>query len=215
MVFRPTPPLVLWWVWLAFVALNLADFAIQGARAGFVVTVCAVLLAVTGLVYTLALRPRVVTDETGVTVVNPFRSHHLPWAAITSVEVAQWVRLHYGDGNRVDCWALYVSTRARSRPIGGRRARLRPPSPFGGNPGTPEPSRLPEDAKYLASLPPVRAFAARLDSRARKTPDASGAAPDASGAAPDASGAVTAAWSWPPIAAVVLPAIALLILALA
>ena len=29
-VFRLVPPVILWWVWLAFVAANIADFAIQG-----------------------------------------------------------------------------------------------------------------------------------------------------------------------------------------
>ncbi len=34
-VFRLAPPLILWWVWVAFAAANVADFVLQGASARF------------------------------------------------------------------------------------------------------------------------------------------------------------------------------------
>ena len=74
-------------------------------------------------------------------------------------------------------------------------------------PGYAERSRLPEEAKYLASLPPAKAIAVLLDTRADR--ERARAAPEAQ------ERPVTARWSWPPIAAVVLPALALLIVLLA
>ena len=58
-VFRLAPPVVFWWVWVAFAVANFADFAIEGASARFLAVVTAILVAVTGLAYVLALRPRV------------------------------------------------------------------------------------------------------------------------------------------------------------
>ena len=69
-------------------------------------------------------------------------------------------------------------------------------------------SRLPEEAKYLASLQLAKAIAIRLDTRATRERARRGS--------PKARTApVTARWSWPAIAAVVLPALALLIAVLA
>src|ERR1700677_2969018 len=113
-VIRLAPPVVLWWGWIAFVALNVVDYAVQGlpsARFGAVIS--AILLLGTGLAYTLALRPRVVLDAGGLTVVNPFRAHRVPWRLITSVDTGEWVRVRYGDGRKLECWALYVSARAK------------------------------------------------------------------------------------------------------
>jgi PH (Pleckstrin Homology) domain-containing protein len=212
---RLHPPVILWWVWVAFAAANVADYAAQGlpsARFGSVLA--AVLLLGTGLAYTLALRPKVIEDGDGLTVVNPFRVHHLPWPLIDSVDTREWVRVR-SAGRTVNCWALYVSTRARRKVAVGTAAgtagvprRLRglvaaAPS------GYAQPSsRLPDEALRLASLPVSAALAARLDSRAereRKRAEAN---------ATEAKTVVTA-WSWPAVAAVAVPALLLLVLALA
>lgn len=232
-VLRLAPPVVLWWVWVAFVAANVADYAVHGlpsARFGAVIS--AVLLLVTGLAYTLALRPRVVADGSGLTVVNPFRTARVPWRLITSVDTAEWVRVHYenpgdpgeraGAGARdrkVDCWALYVSARAK-RKIASGAGRPRGGIPFtsratarwlegDGAAGYARPrSRMPDEAQYLASLPVARAMAIRLDKRAERER----ARKPAAGEEP----AVTSAsWSWPAVAAVVIPALILLVVVLA
>ena len=117
------------------------------------------MLLVTGLMYTLALRPRVVADGAGLTVVNPFRVHRIPWRLITSVDTAEWVRVRYragADDKILHCWALYVSGRARRKIARGPsrpRRRL-----LAGGFGAPvaENSRLPEEARHLASLPMAR-----------------------------------------------------------
>jgi Bacterial PH domain len=220
-VFRLTPPLVLWWVWLAFAAANVADFAIQGAPARFATVVAAILATVTGLAYALAFRPRVIADQAGLAVQNPFRDHRIPWTAIQAVDARDWVQVHYSgqdatpssaSGTSVSCWALYVSARSKRKAARPPRSRgwlvpsARAWDGLNGDPGYAQDSRLPEEAKYLASLPVANAIAVRLDARARK---------ERARAAPSRSpGPVTARWAWPPLAAVAVPALALLIIAL-
>ena len=205
--YRLAPPVVLWWVWLAFVAANVADWAVQGTSAGLALTSGAIMLAVTGAVYALALRPRVVTDEEGITVLNPFRDHRVPWTAVRDVDTAEWVLVRTAGDKTICCWALYVSARSRRAANAPPRkslamSRLRGVAT---EPGTGISPRLPEQAQYLASLPPARAIAARLDSRAEKARARDGSA----------GAMVTASWAWFPIAAVAVPAIALVIVLLA
>jgi hypothetical protein len=215
---------VLWWVWLVFAAANIADIAIQGTSARFTVVISAVLVTITGVVYALAFRPRVIAAQTGLVIANPFRDHHVPWAAVQAVDSGDWVQVHYAAvpgapssaaGKTITCWALYVSAHSKRKaaratlPPPRRRSR-RPPVATPWLPSSasadPEPSRLPEEAKYLASLPAARAIAHRLDSRAKKERTRAKSAPSA---------AVTSRWVWPSLAAVALPALALLIVLLA
>jgi hypothetical protein len=210
--FRLAPPVALWWTWLGFVAANVADYVAQGMPpARFSAVLAAVLLQVTGLAYTLALRPRVIASGDGITVLNPLRTHAVPWRLVTAVDTGEWVRVHYAPqaaagpgvpggaaGKSVDCWALYVSARARRKIAAGPR-RLSPAKTRHRDPL----SRLPEEARYLASLPPAEAMAVRLDTRAGR--ERARAAGD--GEQPPAA---TARWSWPALAAVAIPALALL-----
>ena len=274
-VFRLAPPLILWWVWVAFAVANIADFAIQGASGRFAIMVSAILATVTGLAYVLALRPRVIADQAGLTIVNPFRDRHVPWAAIQAVDTGEWVRVHYAPGREaghgsgpsssaasdaISCWALYVSARTKRRAARVARAGLAGPglaSPAGfarsagpadsasrrrtagfgrlslpgkldaaagQAPGYGASSRLPEEARYLASLPAVNAIAVRLDARAareRARPGQAGAAGSTGAAGPGAAapgaagpvGTVTVRWAWPPAAAVALPALVLVLVA--
>ena len=205
--YRLAPPVAAWWAWLAFVAANLADWAVQGTSAGLALTTGAIMLAVTGAVYALALRPRVVADEDGIAVVNPFRDHRVPWTAVRDVHAAEWVLVRAagaagaaGD-KTICCWALYVSARSRRAASAPPRkslamSRLRGVAT---EPGTGISPRLPQQAQYLASMPPARAIAARLDSRAERA-----RARDGSAAA-----RVTVSWAWFSIAAVTVPAVAL------
>ena len=241
-VFRLVPPVILWWVWVVFAVANIADFAIQGASARFAIVVSAILLTITGLIYALALRPRVIAGPAGLTIVNPFRDHHVPWAAIQAVDTGDWVRVHYAPGGTatgpgappssaasksISCWALYVSARVKRRaalPARPPRSGLLRPlsaSVFATPPPAPGYSQLPEEAKYLASLPTVKAIAVRLDTRAdrertRPGPPAPGkpASEQPAPEKPAPGQPVTARLNWPAIAAVVLPALALLIVVL-
>jgi len=242
--FRLAPPVIFWWVWVAFVAVNVIDYAVQGLpSARFGAVVGAVLLLVTGVAFTLALRPRVIASGAGITVVNPYRTHFVPWRLVTFVDTGEWVQVHYapagpgdadrgqgntGLGNTVHCWALYVSARARRKIASGPgRGGQRPRGQrgllglvggpawgagAGGGLGASPSARLPEEARYLASLPPAKAMAVRLDSRAdRERARAANAAADSGKELPQA----TATWSWLALAAVVVPALILLAVALA
>jgi hypothetical protein len=250
--FRLAPPVIFWWVWVAFVAANVADYAAQGLpSARFGAVVAAVLLLVTGLAFSLALRPKVIADDDGITVLNPYRTHVIPWRLITLVDTGEWVQVHYSrtagpesagpggggrgfaaapgaaassaDAKKVDCWALYVSVRARRR-IAAGPPRPRDPLMAGSlgllgrvgraartreelaNPHYVS-SRIPDEAKYLASLPPAKAMAVRLDSRA----DRERARPDDG----ETQARATATWSWTSLAAVGVPALILLAIAVA
>jgi hypothetical protein len=211
--FRLAPPVILWWVWVAFAAANVADFAVQGAPARFAAVVSAILATVTGLAYALALRPRVIAEPAGLTIVNPFRDHRVPWPAIQAVDAGQWVRVHAAS-KAISCWALYVSARAKRRD-----ARRAPPRSGGfaamGGAGrfgqASETARLPAEAKHLASLPVAKAIATRLDARAAKERDRVRQADSAQAGQP---GPVTVRWAWAPAAAVALPALALLVMVL-
>ena len=136
-VFRLTPPLIFWWVWVAFAVANVADFAIQGAPARFAIVVSAILVAITGLAYALALRPRVIAEPSGLTIVNPFRDHHVPWAAITAVDTGDWVRVHYAPGQAAPGAAAAQGSTAAARPARPSRAgrSTSPPGPSAGPPG--------------------------------------------------------------------------------
>ena len=235
------PPVILWWVWIAFVVLNIADFVAQGVsspRLGAVVS--AILLLVTGLMYTLALRPRVVIGERELTIRNPFRTYHIPWPLIHAVDTGEWVRVHYapggpevdtagsgdaaGSGNaaapvssagdkKVYCWALYVSARARrkiargtARPRGrgrGLSALIDSTADSG------QSARMPQEARYLASLPVAKAMATRLDSHAERER----AKAKRAGSATGTPLAAAASWTWPDIAFVAIPAVIVLIVA--
>jgi hypothetical protein len=204
--YRLAPPVVLWWAWLAFVAANVADWAVQGTSARLALTTGAIMLAVTGAVYALALRPRVVADEDGIAVLNPFRDHRVPWTAVRDVRTAEWVLVRAAGDKTICCWALYVpakSTRTANAPPRKSRAmtRLRGVAT---EPGTGISPRLPQQAQYLASMPPARAIAARLDSRAKRARTRDGSA----------GARVTVSWAWFPVAAVAVPAVALVVVLL-
>jgi hypothetical protein len=248
-ILRLTGPVVFWWVWLAFVAANVVDYAVQGPpSARFGAVVAAILLLVTGLAWTLALRPKVIVSGDGLTVLNPYRTHRVPWRLIHSVDTAEWVQVHYApdtanasaDGTSggtsgetnwaasgssagdktLHCWALYVSTRARYKInqannrlgrgafVASRAARAAESVGYTGS--SSGGGALSDEARYLASLPVAKAFAVRLDTRATRE---RGRAGDGSGE--PGKTAATATWAWPALAAVVIPALILLVVALA
>ncbi|HTX28026.1 MAG TPA: PH domain-containing protein [Streptosporangiaceae bacterium] len=238
-VYRLGTPVVLWWVWLAFAAANIVDLAVQRTQVHTELVIDAIVILVTGFAYALALRPRVVADQAGVTIMNPFRDHHVPWGIIQAVDTSDWVRVHHtrdgspaaaadAPGKAIECWALYVSARTKRR-----EARPGPPPQRSGGFGgfgrvgghaqeQPDQNpRMPAEAKYLASLPPARAIASALDTRAEKErararhahSGPAGSTPPAAGlpTQPAAPSQVTARWAWFPLAAIAVPALALVI----
>ena len=201
-------PVVLWWGWLAFAVVNIVGVTLQ-ASARFAEVVTAVIVTVTGVVYASALRPRVVADDAGLRVLNPFRDHIVPWGSVIGVDVREWVRVHYMPGpgaappepKTVDTWALFVPARTRLR--AERRAR--------------DPAvrlrahRLPEEARGLAALSPAQAIAKQLDDRASAERRAGAEARQATSAE---ACQPTTRWAWPSLAAIAVPALALVMILL-
>jgi Bacterial PH domain len=196
-VFRRTGPVVFWWIWLAFALFNVADLAIQGAG-HFAAVVTTILVAITGVAYACALRPRVIASGAGLVVRNPVRDHRIPWGAVEAVDVGDWVRVHctpgpgVASGQTIDCWALFAPPRYRLK--SRRTARYRA---FAASP------KVSDEARSLMSMTAVQAMAKQMDERVRRE--------RAAGAA---GGPPAASWAWPSLAAMILPLVALIVVAL-
>ena len=119
-VYRGAGAVVLWWAWAIFAVASLAVIAARYHDHASAVTVT-VILAITGIMYACALHPRVVAGPAGISVDNPLRTHLIPWPAVTRVDLAQTLQVHYagppgGAGERVvHSWAVPGSPRAHAR----------------------------------------------------------------------------------------------------
>jgi hypothetical protein len=114
--FRSPTAVVLWWVWLLFAAANLIDLAVQG-RDRLSLVAAAILVLATGVAYVTAQRPRIIADTAGVTIVNPLRAHHIGWAGVTKVDLADLLRVHTrrdpDDTKIIYAWAVHYSRRRK------------------------------------------------------------------------------------------------------
>jgi hypothetical protein len=243
-VYRLTTPVVIWWVWVGLAVLTLGDLIIQG-HDYLSVKFALGMLTVTGLVYACTLWSKVIADDDGITVRNPFRIFTIPWAAVVGIFLADSVEIQCSRGPQkkdktVYTWALSSTrrTRARAKLHGwqweqGKRSR---PSSYG---------QLPAHAKELVKMSPTEVMAREMaqlneNARARLSQDDSkseislnGSGPASAAAAPDAghgaasgaggagagsagAGSVMAAmWAWPALAAILVPGIAFAITSLA
>jgi len=198
-VYRLTAPIVIWWIWLVFAAANVIDLGVE-AQPRFAAVVSVVLLTITGVAYACAFRPRVVADEAGLWVVNPVRQWRVPWGAIRQIEVRDWVRIQCtrgpgGDATKtIECWALFATARVKRNY--SRRAQDHITR-------SADTARLPDEARRLMSLPTVVIIARQLERRAGQ--------PQAHGATDER---LVTSWAWPSIAAMLLPALALVIVLL-
>ena len=224
-VYRTTGSLVAWWAWVAFAAVLLVVLGLRQHDHTALVTAF-VVIAITGIMYACALRPRIVAAAAGIAVVNPLRVHQVPWAAVTQVDLVHNVRVHYrvpagtarpaagpsgagpsGAGPSgekiVHSWAVQSTGRSRTRSeLRARRAARRGMTP---EPGY---ARLPDAARAALAGSAAEFIARQLDERARMLRPAA-PAPEA------ASAAVQVRWSWAPIAAMVVPLVILVAVALA
>jgi hypothetical protein len=192
-------PLVVWWAWVVFVVANLIDLALTG-RDWDSILVIVVLAVITGLIYAVAFRPRVITDEDGITVQNPFRDHWIPWGAVNSVVVGESVQLHCSRGPGTDrekvvhSWALYSSRRARVKSeLPPRRSLFQQaaPSSYG---------KLPKEAQELLKQSPAEHIAGEIDLQARLARERGAPA-----------GGLAGSWPRHAFAAVLIPVAALVI----
>lgn len=200
-VFRLPAPLVLWWAWVAFTVVNLADLAIQGHDATSV-QIAIGLLTVTGVVYACAFRPRVITDADGLTMLNPLREYRVPWARVSDVYLGESVQVRCtvaapatanAKGKVLHSWALYSPRRSRLKAeVRGRRMDRNLVSRPGGY------ARMPAEAREVAKQHPAEVMAREIQSLAQKARERG---------APD--GPVIASWAWSSLAAVLGPALLL------
>lgn len=241
--FRSPTALVIWIVWLLFAVANWIDLAVQG-RDHTSVVAAALLLLVTGIAYVTAQRPRIIADDAGVTVRNPVRDHRIGWASVTKVDLADLLRVYCdwdpgaagGKKHRkvISSWAVHYSRRRQlaaevrsRRGPSSRRSSFGLPSGRGLGYGDMVPGPAPAssastaeaDAEMIVRLLSERATAAQAETVwATGTVDiARGSEP----AAPAPAAAVTgwleplkSTWSPSAIAAVLIPALILLIVCL-
>jgi len=249
--FRSPTALLVWVVWLLFAVANWVDLAVQD-RDHTSVVAAAVLLAVTGVAYVAAQRPRIIADDAGVTVKNPLRDHRIGWAGVSKVDLADLLRVHCdrdpgapsGKKNTkvINSWAVHYSrrrqlaTEVRTRrgprprrssfglPYGGGRDGT-----FGGVVTAPAPaatgSAAEADAEMTVRLLSERATAARAETVwatgtvdiADPQPNEAAPAAGTPASAPAVAGwlePLTSTWSKSAIAAVLVPALILLIICL-
>ena len=116
-VFRSPTAILVWWVWVLFAVANLIDLAVQG-RDRLSLVAAAILVLATGIAYVTAQRPRVIADSAGVTIVNPLRDHHIGWAGVTKVDLADLLRVHCrrgpDDTKIIYSWAVHYSRRRKA-----------------------------------------------------------------------------------------------------
>lgn len=199
LVFRLATQFVIWWVWVAFAIFNVFELVLRD-RDYFSIEVIVALLAITGLAYGCAVRPKVTADGDGLWVRNPFRDHRVPWGAVKGIYLGDSVEIECArpipdKDKTVYCWALYSGRRRRMRAQMQRSFfTLRPSTTV----------QTQAEAGTESRLSAVRLMATELGRRAREAKDQG---------APEAF--LESYWYWPALAALLLPCAALLGLILA
>ncbi len=179
-VFRSAGSALLSWAWFVVAVIVLVDLAVQGRDHAALVAAAAV-LAVTGVVYSCAWRPRIVADSGGITMVNPVRDHQVPWAAVVKVDVVNAVRVHCTPapgatgGKVLYSWAVQSSPRSARRAALRREAATQPrlrltPRPRSLQPppgAAPRYGEIPESARDALDRSSAEFTAGRLEERAQ------------------------------------------------
>jgi Bacterial PH domain len=196
-IFRRGTPFIIWWVWVAFAIYNVAQIAIPD-HDYFSLELTAGLLAVTAVMYACTVRPRVLADEQGVLVLNPYRDHRVRWGALTGVYLGDSVELGCArptpqKEKTIYCWALYSGRRSRMR------SQLRADRQRSRTYGSRSIRRAPAEAEDLARTDIVQLMAAEIgrrstDARQRGVPDA----------------VLESSWAWWPLVYFLVPAALLL-----
>ncbi len=199
-VYRSSGAVVLWWVWLALAVAGLADLVVHG-RDRLSLVAAALTITITGIIYACALRPRVVADAEGITVLNPLREYQVPWGTVDRVDIHGALRVHCqapggaGKGRVILSWAVQASPRAVMRDQAkaqraARRGTADPPPGY---------ARYPSQMQEVLARTPGEQAAYLLADRAQRE--------QAAGAA---SGQPRVRWAWLTIAAMAVPGALLL-----
>jgi hypothetical protein len=237
--FRSPTAVVIWVVWLLFAVGNWIDLAVQG-RDQLSVVAAAVLLLATGVAYVTTQRPRIIADDTGVTVRNPLRDHRIGWAGVTKIDLVDLLRVHCAWGPQsqhrkvINAWAVhYPRRRQLAADVKARRTARRSAVavPVGfGRPDEPAAAREPASAAEADAQRIVRLLSDRATAARAEAPWAAGTATDAAtdtSAEPGPAGSavattdapagpepLTSTWSRLALAALAIPALVLLIVCL-
>ena len=206
--FRSPFSVVIWWVWALFAAGNLIDLAVQGRDHRSVVAAF-ILLLITGVVYTIAQRPRIVADGAGLTIMNPLRDHRIGWPAVAGIDATELLRVRCewpldgaagGTGHRVlYSWAVHSSHRKRVVAELRAQRRSRRGSAAGPFAAFSPPESQAPPAPTAADADHVVSILTELAEQGRAMTPSQRAVPPLSN------------WNWSAIAAIVVPALALLI----
>jgi hypothetical protein len=210
-VFRSPIATLIWWIWVLFAVGNLIDLAVQGRDHLSVIAACT-LLVITGIVYATAQRPRIIADDDGLTIVNPVREHRVGWPAVVGFDSTELLRVRClwtrEDGTESDMRAIYAwaahssrrrqvasEMRAQRRSRGSARAGFGGFGSFGSAPidDAPPPAPLGIDVDVVMATLTERVEQVRSDAvdvRARRP---------------------VSSWSWPAIAGVLVPVLALVL----
>ena len=218
-VFRSPTAAAVWWVWVLFAAGNLIDIAVQGRDRSSLVAAF-VLIAVTGVLYAGAQRPRLIAESDELVIVNPLREYRIGWAAITSVDTTDLVRVRCewpgsgpgGEPGRKTFYAWAAGTSRRRQHLAqireqrrSRSGRAPAASVFGAR-----------DGAGASRGGPVRPGAVEAGDADKVVAALRERADEARSAAPETpAGPPSSTWSRPALAAVGVPLLALLIAALA
>ena len=211
-VFRSPIATLIWCLWVLFAVGNLIDLAVQDRDHLSVIAACTLLL-ITGLVFATAQRPRLIADTGGLTIVNPVRVHQVGWPAVVGFDSTELLRVRClwttEDGTESKtrgfyAWAAHSSRRrqvaaemrAQRRVRGGSAARGARIGGFGSPPvdDAPPPAPLGLDVDVLVATLTDRAEQLKSD-----------VSPDVRAQRPVSS------WYWPAIAAIIVPALALVL----
>jgi hypothetical protein len=214
------------------------------------VVAAAILLLATGAAYVTAQRPRIIADDTAVTVRNPLRDHRIGWAGVAKVDLVDLLRVHCAWGGPpgappadreqhkvISAWAIHYSRRrqfaaeAKAR-RSARRSTSFVPVGFGrssyasARPAH-EPGSAEADAERIVKLLEAHATAARAeavwagstveiaDGKTAETEPAAQAAPGTTAVATTGwAEPLTSTWSRRALAALLIPALILLIVIL-
>jgi hypothetical protein len=215
--FRSVTALIVFWVVILFVVGNLVDLAVQG-RDHMSLVAAGILVMGAGVAYVAGWRPRVVAAADGITIKNPVRDHHVPWLDVEKVDLADQLRVHCRasgtqPARKISAWSVHYSRRkAFAADAKARRAAAKGDRPqrfsIGGMGGF----GMPQPASRTASDPASdEALAERVVQLLNERAEAARAGQPAATPA----GTATSTWSRDAIAALVIPAIILLICCLA
>lgn len=219
-MFRSLGAAIIWWVWAAFAAANVIDLIVQG-RDHLSLVAIFILLFVTGVVYVTARRPRIVATPDGLTITNPVRDHKVDWAAVAGADDTDLLRVRCewpaGDETSrqaIYCWAVHSSRRRQlaadmrdsARANSGRSSGS---GIFGSGVGGLSVGLSGTADATPAQADPLRMNAAKIAaSITDRAEQARRDAPEAQASAP------VSTWDLTAIAVLVIPALALLIVAL-